>query len=105
MISSAMEQAWSGRKNQWQNDVRSAGDSVNRLRELMVTFETNVKYDAQESYWRNRRADWVRRSNAARDIDELKRLLVEVESSIKYSAQVESWREERPNWLRQVQGQ
>ncbi len=100
-----MEQAWSGRKSQWQNDVRSAGDSVNRLRELMVTFETNVKYDAQESYWRNRRADWVRRSNSARDIDELKRLLVEVESSIKYSAQVESWREERANWLRQVQGQ
>ena len=105
MISSAMEQAWSGRKSQWQNDVRSAGDSVNRLRELMVTFETNVKYDAQESYWRNRRADWVRRSNSARDIDELKRLLVEVESSIKYSAQVESWRGERANWLRQVQGQ
>jgi hypothetical protein len=104
MTGAAMEQAWSGKRNQWQSEVKSAGDSVARLRELVVTFETNIRFDAQESYWRNRRGDWVKRTRSARGMDDLKQLLVEVESSIKYSAQVESWREERPNWLRQVEG-
>jgi len=72
------------------------------LKQLLIEFETNVKYEAQSDSWREQRSEWLEKVRNASSMSELGQLLIEVETSIKYSAQTSSWRNQRSSWLSRV---
>lgn len=101
---SAQTSEWRGLRNQWMQDVRSAGSAgdVSRLRELLVTFETNIQYSAQNSNWPGKRANWISTVQSSGSLGALIAPLLEVEASIQYTAQSDIWRSRRSGWMNQV---
>jgi predicted GNAT superfamily acetyltransferase len=75
--------------------------SAQSLGELMIEFETSVKYESQTDSWRSERSSWLSSARSS-DIGTLKNALLKLEQSINYSAQNDSWSSQRSTWISNV---
>ena len=75
------------------------------LARALRTLETAMTWESVQDSWRNDRAGWVSRVDAATTVPQVAQALIDLETATKWEACQDSWRNDRAGWLNNVRAQ
>jgi hypothetical protein len=82
----------------------SGCDEATCVAAQLLKLEQNVKWQAVDKAWRERRESWVEDCKGATSDRAVAKLLLEFESNVRWRAVDDEWKARRESWVSEVKG-